>query len=181
MAAPLSTSHFHASLAARQRYGFAESELAIDAHKARLIAQAINEVRKNTVAAPDAALGAAPLDSVRAGDVNAVGLIHEVLHFVVGLYRESVDPDALEKALAFIEQKLGDAALGEALSRFLGQFPPRTPPAPHAPQAESGTGREHHLEELILLRLANDNPAFTPLVELFDDATLEAEDRKSVV
>jgi len=169
MAAPLSASHFHVSLPARQRYGFVESELAIDAHKARLIAQTINEARKNAPAAPGAVPLAAPPESVRAGDVNAAGLIHEVLHFIVGLYRESADPDALEKALAFLEQRLGGAALDEALSRFLGQFPPRTP------QAENGAGRGRHLEELILLRLANDNPAFAPLVELFDDARLEAE------
>jgi glycosidase len=169
MPAPLSASHFHVSLASQQRYGFAESELAIDAHKARLIAQTVNEIRKNATPAPGAAPGVAPPESVRAGEVNAVGLIHDVLHFIVGLYRESVDPAALEKALAFLEQRLGGATLDEALSRFLGQFPPRRP------QAESSPERERHLEELLLLRLANDNPAFAPLVELFDDARLEAE------
>ena len=185
MARSRSTSHFHVSLPARQRYGFGESELGIDAHKARLLAQTIDEVRKNTAARPvtepeqgtDAPRG----ESVRAGDLLAVGLIHEVLHFVVGLYRESVDPLALGKALAFLEQRVGGAALDQALSRFVAQFPPLTPPAaapqaaPTAAPAESATSREHHLEELILLRMANDNPGFAPLVELFDDAHLEAE------
>jgi len=165
MAASPSGTHFHVSLPARQRYGFAESELAVDPHKSRLIAQTISEARKKPPTAP----AAAPLESVRAGDVNAIGLIHEVLHLIVGLYRQSVDPVALSRALAYLEQKLGGAALDGALDRFLDQFPPRTPPEAAA------AGRESHLEELILLRLANDNPAFAPLVELFDDVELETE------
>lgn len=159
MTPTLPSCHLHASVAARTRFGLEASRLPIDAHKARLVAHAVNQAR----------LPASPVEVVRAGDVNAMGLIHEVLHVVVALYQQTVAPRALTEALSFLETQVGRAPLEKTLERFRAQFP--------LPEAGDGRAGENllALEELLLLRLANDNPGFSPLAECFDDGELEAE------
>jgi glycosidase len=170
--------HLHASPAGRSRYGFDTSRLTVDVHTSRVIAHTVNRVRKAAEGVePLLRAGVEPLlragvePLLRAGDVNAMGIIHEVLHAVVGLYRAAVDPAALGKALSFVEQRLGRADLGSSLERFLAHFPLAEEAAS---TAEERPAQERALEEMVLLRLANENPGFAPLVELFDDTDLEA-------
>ena len=152
---------FHVSRSARLRYSFSEDLYSItgnvvllDLHAARLFTQRINETRREA--------GAAAGEALRAGDMNAMGLIDEILHFVVGLYRQRVKPEAFTQALAFVEARLGPEAVQKALEAFQAEFPP----------AETGQAREVALEEMLMLSLANTNPAFAPFSELFDDAAL---------
>ena len=127
----------------------------LDLHAARLFTQRINTARS---AAAD------PREALRAGDMNAMGLIDEILHYVVGLYRKQVDPRVFTQALDFAERSLGKKAVKATLARFVQEFPPPSKPQP-----------ETILEELLLLSLANTNPAFSPFVELFDHTGLAAE------
>ncbi|MCL2320443.1 MAG: alpha-amylase, partial [Treponema sp.] len=119
---------------------------------------------------------------VRAGQLNAMGLIDEILHYLVAMYREQVQPDAFETALARLETKLGAGKTGALLESFCGIFPPRD-----VYEGKSGVGgylagsdggescRCLSLEELLLLAIANLNPAFRPFLFLFDDSDLAKE------
>jgi glycosidase len=153
---------FPISRAARERYALSEDLFSstgnvvfLDLHAARLFTQRINAARSAS---------ADPREALRAGDMNAMGLIDEILHYVIGLYRKQVNPRVFTEALGFVEHSLGKKAVGATLARFVREFPPPSKPQP-----------EVIIEELLLLSLANTNPAFGPFVELFDHAGLAAE------
>ena len=153
--------HFHVSKAARQRYGLSRElfspgggSVFPDLHAARQFTQKINEVRR--------ASGLPDELAFRAGDVNAMALIDEVLHLVIDLYGKE-SPRVFSRALAFAEEQLGEEAVRATLERYLAEFPPFAPPPPDQPIG---------LEEVLMLFLANANLAFDPFSELFDDEPL---------
>ncbi|HRY79379.1 MAG TPA: alpha-amylase family glycosyl hydrolase [Spirochaetia bacterium] len=117
-----------------------------------------------------------PERSVKAGRLNAMGLVDEILHFVCAKFRESVAPDAFVRALAAVEKAVGKAQTDALLLAFTKEFPPRDVYRGKADEGawlagttEGVPNRVLALEELLLLKLANDNPAFEPFKELFDD------------
>jgi hypothetical protein len=112
---------FHVSRAARDRYGFDEALFSLTGNvvlanfpATRRFAQLMNQRRD---------LAAAPERAVLAGQLNAMGLIDEILHFVVHLYREQVDPTAIARALAALDRQLGDDAVDTVLATFVDTFP----------------------------------------------------------
>ncbi|MDR1240187.1 MAG: alpha-amylase [Treponema sp.] len=116
---------------------------------------------------------------IRAGHLYAMGLIDEILHYVVALYREQIQPDAFDTALGRLESSLGDGKTAALLTVFNGQFPPRPVYAGESSiEAYLGSSDEGEscralsLEETMLLSLANLNPAFSPFKFLFDDGDL---------
>ncbi len=168
---------FHISRQARDRYHFDASLFALsgnvilpDFHAARVFAQRMNEHRD---------LVNYPEQAVKAGQINAMGLIDELLHLVVAVYREQKNPAAMKKALEWLYQEIGVRQVDEALRRFADEFPCvplyRREISLDA-YLEGTTGgtpnREVVLEEMLLLWLANVNLAFSPFLELFDDAEL---------
>ena len=168
---------FHVSRDARQRYDFDEALFRLsgnvvfaDYAAARRFAHAMNAQRD---------VAADPARAVRAGDINAMGLVDEVLHYVIELYRRQRNPEAMAGALAALDQRLGSAALEAALEVFADRFP--TVAAYRGEQsaadylAGSTDGRPNRqiaLEELLMVWLANGNPAFGPYEELFQDTPL---------
>jgi glycosidase len=119
---------------------------------------------------------------VRAGQLNAMGLIDEILHYMVALYREQVQNDAFDLALSRLENRLGSGRTGDLLRNFGDKFPPqavyagRTSVEAYLKAEEGGEScRALSLEELLLLALANLNPAFRPFLFLFDDGDLARE------
>ena len=123
----------------------------------------------------------APDPVVAPGSLNAMGLIDEILHAVVAVYREHEDPEAVDDALDHLDEVLGTAAVDEVLLRFTADFPPLavhrgelTPDAYLAGETAGTPNREVALEELAACWLENANPAFTPYRELFDDGDLAA-------
>ena len=169
---------FHVSRAARDRYRFDESLFFLTGNvilpnfaATRRFAQRMNESRD---------LARAPEQAVLAGQLNAMGLIDEILHHVVALYREQVDPAVIGRALAALDRRLGADAVDGVLAAFVEEFPTvavyrrEVSPASHLDAAADGIpNRQVALEELLLLWLANANPAFAPFGELFDDSNLE--------
>jgi hypothetical protein len=65
-----------------------------------------------------------PERSVKAGRLNAMGLIDEILHYVCGLFRGSVAPDAFSRALAELESDPGAREMDKLLFTFTRDFPP---------------------------------------------------------
>ncbi|HXG10003.1 MAG TPA: alpha-amylase family glycosyl hydrolase [Gemmataceae bacterium] len=171
---------FHVSREARDRYQFEENLFALDGqvlianfHAARVFAQRMND-RRDLIRFPE--------QTVKAGHINAMGLIDEILHFVVGLYRQQKNPAVMAQALDWLGGRYGPAAVDQALRRFVDRFPPvavykgEIDPVSYLEGATGGVPhRQLVLEEMLLLWLANVNPAFAPFLELFDDTALEKE------
>ena len=171
---------FHVSRLARDRYQLSEALFSLSGnvlfanfHAARVFVQKINDQRD---------LVRFPEKTMRAGHINAMGLIDEILHFVFGLYREQQNPEVMGQALDWLQKKCGAAATDKALLRFLEEFPPisvykgEMEPAAYLGGETAGVPhRRIVLEEMLMLWLANMNPAFTPFRELFDDTALSQE------
>ncbi len=168
---------FHVSRQARDRYQFGDALFTLsgnvifaDLHAARVFAKKMNDARD---------LVRFPEQTIRAGNINAMGLIDEILHFVCGLYREQAQPDIMAKALVFLQKRCGAAAVDKALRQFLSDFPPvavyqgKIDPERYLADATAGVPHRHLvLEEMLMLWLANVNPAFKPFGELFDDTNM---------
>ncbi|MCW5853828.1 MAG: alpha-amylase, partial [Anaerolineae bacterium] len=168
---------FHISRRARDRYHFDDRLFALTGtvvlanfHAARVFAQHINDRRD---------VGAFPEQAVSPGDINALGLIDEMLHLVVRQYRAQAGEDVLQRALASVTGQMGPASVDQVLRRFVDQFPPvevyrrdETVEQHLAGTTEGRANREVVLEEMIMLWVANQNPAFEPFRELFDDSPL---------
>jgi len=116
---------------------------------------------------------------IKAGHLYAMGLIDEILHFVVALYREEVQGDAFETALNRLNANFGGEKTDKLLSSFNTLFPPKAVYKgeknvdQYLKGADSGEScRALSIEETMLLSLANLNPAFNPFKFLFDDENL---------
>jgi hypothetical protein len=116
---------------------------------------------------------------VKAGQLNAMGLIDEILHFMVALYRQQVQPDIFETALLRLEKNLNPQKTSGLLETFSQEFPPQAVYAGEASVDEYLAGsdggescRALALEEILLLALANLNPAFKQFKFLFSDGDL---------
>ena len=108
---------FHVSRAAREEYDF----------DLELFSSSGNVVFANFAAARGfaAKLNAKnPSRGVRAGDVNAMGLIDEVMHALVEEYRLRHNPKLWLEALALLEGNIGHERVNTALLEFGKSFPP---------------------------------------------------------
>jgi hypothetical protein len=91
----------------------------------------------------------------------ALGLIHEIGHLLIARYEAERQPGVMTAALASL-RRIWDgtpSACSIASASSAGRGPEPEPP-------------EHRLEELLLTRVANENPAIGPLKELIDDRPL---------
>ncbi len=164
---------FHISRESRKKYQVDEALFTISGnviipnfHVARALAERMNRQRDLT---------RHPEQAVKAGQLNAMGLIDEIFHYVVELYRQQVNPETMKQAIAWLEEKVGSHELSHLLLKFVEEFPPlsvhRGELSAEA-YLEKPVHRQMALEELLMLYLANGNPAFGPFRELFDDSTL---------
>ena len=168
---------FHISKAARLRYEFDQALFQTSGNviipgfpAARAFARLMNE-RADKDRFPDRV--------VHAAELNAMGLIDEVLHHAIETYRRTVNPRVMTDAMTALAAAMGPAVLDRTLVHFVEQFPPlavfrdgESVASYLAGESEGRANREVALEELLMLWLANVNPAFQPFGELFDDADL---------
>src|SRR4030043_666619 len=171
---------FHISRQARDRYKFDDlifgltgNVIFANFHATRLFARRMNQ-KRDVINFPER--------MVRAGQINAMGLIDEILHMIVQLYREQVKPLCRQEALDLLYGMLGKEAVDETLLQFVQEFPTisvyRTGMSPQdylESESDGVSNRQIALEELLMLWLANANPAFSPFQELFDDSQLVKE------
>src|SRR6266545_297546 len=176
----VATMEFHVARDARDRYRFDDSLYSITGnvilanfHAARVFAQRMNQKRD---------LVNYPEQSVKASQINAMGLIHELSHYMFRAYREQHNPQLLEQTLGWLSAQIGADAVDAALMRFAVEFPAlavyrREHSAEEylAGETDGTPNREIVLEEMLMLWLENVNPAFSPFQELFDDSRLEKE------
>ena len=179
----ISLNEFHVSKDIRDKCGFDASlysssgnVIITDLTKVRIFAQKLNEYYDK--------IGLSK-KRVSAGQLNAMGLIDEILHYVSMLYRRDVLKASFEGALSALDQKFGKEKIDEILLQFTNEFPPTTVYRGEISAEEylaltaidSGTGfertnREATFEEMMMLHLANENPAFSKFTILFSEARL---------
>ncbi|MBK7106164.1 MAG: alpha-amylase [Ignavibacteriae bacterium] len=110
------------------------------------------------------------------GEVNAAGLLDEIFHFAIKKYFKENFPNAFSDAIKSVKDNLGDKNFDKLLLNFINIFPPQkvfkneVSPKEYLNQfTENIQNREILTEELILLHIANLNPAFNKLKELFSE------------
>jgi len=118
-------------------------------------------------------------EKLAVGQVNAMGLLDEIYHFILRQYELKVNPAVFSRAVLFIKARLDDESLNKTLIKFIEQFPPVSVYKGEITSEEylNGTseGRsnaEITLEELMLLHFANFNPANSNFKEFFNDQEL---------
>ncbi|MGD0796978.1 MAG: alpha-amylase family glycosyl hydrolase [Acidobacteriaceae bacterium] len=168
---------FHISRAVREAakvddllFSYTGNVVFADVAASRRLAIALNESRPN----------ADPASAFNAGALFAMGLIDELSHALVASYRKQLDPNVLSEAVRWFASQFEPAKLDQLLLAFTEQFPNVAVFRNQLTAAQwlRGTtdglpNREAALEELLLLWIANTNPAFKPFRALFEDASLK--------
>ncbi len=168
---------FHISQAARERYevedtlfSFTGNVIFADAAASRRLAYQMNTVRETSDN---------PELVVNPGALFAMGLLDEITHVLFAQYRTQVDPLVVSDALKWFSAKVGATKLKELLLAFVEKFPgidvykgKQTAIEWLAGSTNGYPNRHAAFEELVLLWLANKNPAFVPFKELFDETNL---------
>jgi len=168
---------FHISEKARKQYDFSEklftyngNVIFADTRSVREFAAKINTVR-----------AASGLKQIFAGEINALGLLDEIMHALLDQYRKRYAPQMKARAYEWLEEKLGPEALEQTLLAFCEEFPPlsvvkneQTPAEyldPKIPQGQKN--RFDTVEEILVLWITNRNPAAMKTAgELFDETHL---------
>ncbi len=174
---------FHVSRQSRDYYGFDDPMFSYNGnvvfanfHAARVFAQKMND-RKNLVLFPEQA--------VRSSQVNAMGLIDEILHIMLEQYRRERNPNVMSSALSWLEAEVGTEQVEDTLHQFANEFPLTAIYRKDVdidtylagfstrPDGTVVSNRELLVEEMLMLWLGNMNPAYKPFNELFSDDRLQ--------
>jgi len=95
-------------------FSFSGNAIFANFHAARIFAQKMN-TRRDLVTFPERAM--------RAGQINAMGLIDEIIHLVVERYRQQVKPAVMSDALDWVYEQVGKEQVNAALTQFSDEFP----------------------------------------------------------
>jgi glycosidase len=150
-------------------YSVTGNLIIIDSTQARTLSAKINELRKtegklNRLVSP--------------GQINALGLLHEIYHFLIRYY-ETTNPKVFSRALDILAGKFSKEELQKLLFEYTKQFPPLSVYQGKETEdefinrtLEDKTGKEIILEEILLLYFENINPAANLFEDLFSDKKL---------
>ena len=150
------------SRTARRRFGLDTATPAPSAATGRgtpRLAADIAAARRVTTAVNATRLPGEP--GAQAGELAALELLHEVSHLLVAKAGELVPAAAMPASTDAVERELGTRATGGLLDAVGDEFPD-----------VAGRPAPVRLEELLLVRIANENPAARPLRVLVDDSPL---------
>ncbi|MCX7856756.1 MAG: alpha-amylase family glycosyl hydrolase [Deltaproteobacteria bacterium] len=120
--------------------------------------------------------------SIKPGEVFTMGIIDEILHYVCYLYRRDVKAHVFDELLYELSLSVGFHSLENLFSTFVEEFPPTPVYSGKISKEEYLTNNDTYmqtrtllLEELLMLWLANMNPAFSFLSDVINDETLKGE------
>ncbi|OQY79186.1 MAG: hypothetical protein B6D45_01435, partial [Ignavibacteriales bacterium UTCHB3] len=169
---------FHISKDARVKYSleeelFSQTGVLIVANftAARRLAARINRVRTEESRADLL---------VTPGQINALGLLHELMHLVFRNYEQVQNPGVFTRSVVHLREMIGPREFEKVLVKYVETFPPVTVLRGEVSAEEFLSGEtegkpnaEIMVEELMILHLENMNPAFNSLKEMFDSTPLE--------
>ncbi len=168
---------FHVAKNLRTKYQFDKSLFTINGdliianfRQARELSNKINEKRKSEGRSDQ---------QITAGLINAVGLMHEIFHFLIRWYEEKENPGVFKRTLNSLYQHLGGKELNQVMLEYVEEFPPLdvylgkiTAEEYLSSSTDDKPNPEVVLEELILLQFENINPAGKLLEEFYNDKNL---------
>jgi glycosidase len=110
-----------------------------------------------------------PKKPVKAGDLIAMGLIDEILHYITNLYLDSHE-DAFQQLNRVLRSEIGNDKTDALYAGFIQQYPSEEQLALDEGDLKKIALEEQEivLEELMHIWLSNSNPAFSFANELFD-------------
>ena len=121
---------------------------------------------------------------VTSGEINAMALFHEVMHFVINSYVNEINPAAFAELERWLNEKIGEREFENSNRTFVELFPStsvyngRESAEHYLAHSAGGISNRHVvLAELILLWLENRNPAFAPILQLIDDTEVSKASR----
>ena len=113
---------FHISKSCRIKYEFDDSLYSLsgniiitNSQAARYISARINNVRKSEGAYDKL---------VTTGEINALGVLHEVYHYLLNQYAESENPGVIQRSIEYLTSTLNEERLNKVLLNFINEFPP---------------------------------------------------------
>ena len=164
------TYEFHIAKDVRKKYNVGDELFSIngnvvlaDFRSVRLFAQKLNAKREEK-------------ERISAGQINAAGLMDEIYHFLFRIYEQQINPGVFKKALENLNSNLGENNTRKILFDFVSLFPPidvykgKISSFDYLNSYSSDrSNAEITIEEIVLLHIANFNPANKKLMELFDE------------
>lgn len=163
---------FHISRRSRDHYQFDESIFSTDPRLGGIIFADFGAARRfaERIYAVSGWL-------IPASALYAIGLMDEIMHLLIRRY-ERQNPGIMARALNAVSASLGQRS-DLALARFVDAFPPtvvyravETVDQYLAGSTDSFSHRQVAMEEMLLLNIANLNPALESYGEFFDDSVL---------
>jgi len=175
---PERTMEFHISLKSRKKYDFSKTLFSItgnvvlaDFMAAHELAEKVNEIKISEQSEDE---------TVQASEINAMGLIDEIFHYIFREYRNSKNLNIFTLALKNMSGKFSQEKVDDTLLSFIELFPGseviegKITEKDYLDGENNGvSNRELILEEMILLWFANINPAFRKFNEFFEDKELK--------
>ena len=169
--------NFHVSKTARIKYDFDKSLFSIngdliiaDFRQARILTEKINAKRKTE---------GEPAGFVTSGHLNALGLLHEIFHYLIRIYEDVENPGVLDRSIKYLLSHIEEKEINKVLLEYLKEFPPlevfkgKTTEENYLnDKTEGKPNKQIILEELIILQIENSNPATVSLEELYSDKIL---------
>ena len=147
----------------RKRYDLDEGHLGPDG---QVLVDEFAAARRLAARLNERAAGGAP--SAHAGEIVALGLLHEIGHALIDNYEQEVRPNVFGEALAGLDEQLGQRSVDDVLNRLAKEF-------------GAEPDRPDLLESLLLLDVAAENPASQPLHPLVDPGPVAAAKSYSAV
>ncbi len=168
--------HFHINANSRKKYAFKKDIFSVsgnvvfsDFSAAKDFSQKINTYNK---------INGIP-KYVKASELYAMAFIDEIYHLVFRLYSKNMEQGFVNRLYENTLKTVGKEKVKDSIKLFTCCFmPPSVEENSESPEDylsrsfDSVTGEIVEFEELILLKLANENPAFYQFRELFDDTDI---------
>jgi glycosidase len=175
---------FHIAKEIREKYKLAEELFSLNGNVVFANIKAVREFVHKVNARLEAK------NRITVGEANALGLLDEIIHYVIHTYDTRINFGAIGKALDFLRNALGKENVRKLLREFNETFPPsavyqKGMDTEDYLERKSGekSNCEITLEEMILLHLDNFNPAAKKFKLFFDENYLTGKEiyREAIV
>jgi len=165
------TRHFHISRKIREKYSLKDPLFKLTGETVHLDFKSVRELTDK--------LNVESYEPLYASDLNALGLIHECIHYIISVYKEKESPKVFSESIEYLYNNNSKESVESTLQNFVYEFPTNeifnkndTVDLYINGKTGKSTNREIIIEEILLLWLENQNPAFKTFSILFDDKYL---------